>query len=426
VFGLSLHGSTGIPLVCSTLSGNTADTRGNRDHLAKLAKLLPPEDEVTVVGDCKLVDGQTVGQLLSAGFHFVSLLPDTYAQRAEVVQDAWAAEPDATLWPFLGSHPGRLKADPPTQYRGRSAEAPFSMLLRRPPGEGQEGPAEGVPSVETLRFLVVFSDNLAANFDGQPERRLVEESEAVASAVAAVNRKPASCEQDALRAARKALPKLRFHQTDLSARSEQRTLKRSTRGRPKTGAEVPTETVWLVSATVERDDASITRERQHASCFPLVTDHLDTPGWDDARMLAEYRHQGIVEGTTGFRSLKGPAAVSPMFLKTPTRMRALGLVMVLALMVRNYWQFQMRTAARAADEKIAHPFTKRPVSNLTAEMAMEHFGGMLTQRLRQENGDWRRVRQTVPTVGRQILGYLRVPEDVFWIPTTGKMRVLRV
>lgn len=393
MFGFSLHGSAGIPLVCSTLSGNTSDVRANRDHLARLVKLLPADDEVTIVGDCKLVDGQTLGQLLTAGFHFVSLLPDNYSLRGELVSDAWKAEPNATAWPLLGSHPGRKKADP----------------------------AEGVASVETMRFLIVHSDSLAALFDAQLDARLTKEQMQVAATVANANRKPASCEEDALRTARKALPKLRFHRAELTARAEQRPLKLPNRGRPRKGEERPMETVYLVSASVERDDDAILRARQHASCFPLMTDHLDRDGWEDARILAEYRHQGIVEGTTGFRWLKGPAAVAPMFLKTPTRMRALGLVMILALMVRNLWQFQMRRAAREAGEKIEHPFTKRPVANLTAEMAMEHFGGMLTLRLRLDGGDWRRVPRPVSAVGLQILGYLGVEPAVFWKPPAKQM-----
>jgi len=424
-FGLTLHGSAGIPLVCSTLDGNTSDARANRDHLARLAKLLPDEDEVTVVGDCKLFDGQTLGQLMSAGFHFVSLVPDSYAQRAELIAAAWEREPDASLWPLLGSHPGRLKSDPPTLYRGRSVEAPFPVLLHRNLADGEEGPPEGVPSLETLRFLVVHSDALAALFDAQLEGRLASERDSVATALARVNRKPASCEADATATARKALPKLRFHTAEVSVHPEVRELKRARRGRPRAGEEAPTETVWIAEAVVELDSEAVLRGRRHASCFPLATDHLDTPGWDDARILAEYRHQGIVEGVTGFRWLKGPAAVSPMFLKTPTRMRALGLVMILALTVRNYWQFTMRRAARAAGEKILHPFTRRPVTNLTAEMAMEHFGGMQVLRLRVD-GVWRRAKREVPETGRQILRYLGVPETVFWTPPTDKMRILLV
>jgi hypothetical protein len=43
----------------------------------------------------------------------------------------------------------------------------------------------------------------------------------------------------------------------------------------------------------------------------------------------------VVAGSL-LRWLKGPAAVAPVFLETPTRRRALGLVLVLALMVRNF------------------------------------------------------------------------------------------
>lgn len=426
VFGLSIHGSVGLPLICSMVDGNTSDSRANRDHLARLARLLPPEDEVTIVGDCKLVDGQTVGQLLSAGFHFVSLLPDAYSLRTDLIEAAWDAEPDASAWPLLGSHPGRRKADPPVLYRGRSFERPLPVLLQRPPEDGAAGPAEGIPSEEMMRFVVVYSDGLAALFDGQLDGRLTKEREAVAAAVEAANRKPTACEVDGVKAATKGIPKLRFHRCSVRANPVTRPVKRATRGRPRKGEEAPTETVWIVEATVEVDPDAIAAARRHASCFPLVTDHLDTPGWDDARILAEYRHQGVVEGVTGFRWLKGPAAVAPMFLKTPTRMRALGFVMMLALMVRNYWQYTMRAAAHAAAEKILHPFTKRPVANLTAEMAMEHFGGMQAVQLESSGGTRTRLRRTVSAVGLQILRYLGISETVYWTPPLEKSEICTI
>ena len=115
----------------------------------------------------------------------------------------------------------------------------------------------------------------------------------------------------------------------------------------------------------------------------------------------------------------------PIAIATWYRGIALGLVMVLALMVRNLWQFRMRSAARAAGEKIMHPFTKQPVSNLTAEMAMSHFGGMQTLRLRREDV-WVRLPQKVSTTARQILGYLGIPEAVFWTPPPPKMKILTI
>lgn len=426
VFGLSIHGSAGIPLVCTTLDGNTSDSRANRDHLARLAKLLPDEDEVTVVADCKLVDGTTLGQLLSAGFHFVTLFPDNYKLRSQLVVDAFDEEPDPAKWPILGSHPGRRKADPVTNYRGRSFERDFPMLLHKAPSTEHPGPNDAVESIETMRFVVIHSDALLAAFDGRLESRLNAEMDEITAAITRTNRKPASCEHDALASAQKALPKLHFHQIELSARPEERPAKRKGKGRRPKGEAPKTETVWIVAANVTLDAEAVSAERRHASCFPLMTSHLDTPGWDAARILAEYRHQGVIEGNTGFRWLKGPAAVAPMFLKTPTRMRALGLVMVLALMVRNYWQYRMRGAAKAEGKTIDHPFTRRAVNNLTAEMAMEHFGGILAYQIRRDDGNWVRTKVTIPEVAREVLAFLAVPETVFWTPPIRKLHPIRV
>jgi transposase len=423
VFGLTIHGSAGVPLVCSTLDGNTSDARANRDHLLKLTALLPDEDDVTVVADCKLVDGQTLGQLLCAGFHFVSLLPDSFNLRAELVNDAWTADPDVSTWPVLGTHPGRKKADPHTFYRGRSVERVLPMLLHKSPCTASPGPHPAVPSDEVMRFLLVHSGSLEAAFDAHLPKRLKEEKAAVEAATRRANRTPSLCKQEALAAGQKCMPKLRFHSLQLSVSSVERPVPRTGRGRPKRGEEIPVETVWLLSAELALDETAVQAKRQHASCFPLVTDHLHESGWTDERILAEYRHQGIVEGNTGFRWLKGPAAVAPMFLKTPTRMRALGLVMVLALMVRNYWQFAMRREAKNADEKIVHPFTKRPVTNLTAEMAMEHFGGMQAVLVQLPDQRWARRPRTLSDTAVQILRLLHVSPHVFHTPPRQKIEI---
>jgi len=86
-----------------------------------------------------------------------------------------------------------------------------------------------------------------------------------------------------------------------------------------------------------------------------------------------------VEGHTGFRWLKGPAAVAPVFLKSPQRIRAMGLVLILALVVRNYIQGKLRAELAAQQATLPHPFTKKADSKPTTEMTFEHFSGLLTQ-----------------------------------------------
>lgn len=95
-------------------------------------------------------------------------------------------------------------------------------------------------------------------------------------------------------------------------------------------------------------------------------------------------------------------------------------------MVRHYWQYTMRAEARAAAEMTLHPFTKRPVANLTTEMAMEHFGGMQAVQLESSDGIRTRLRRQVSSVGLQILRHLRIPETVYWTPPLERSEICTI
>jgi transposase len=311
-------------------SGNTSDHVANRDHLSRLAELLPDPDEVTVVADCKLVDGETLGRLTGAGFHFVSLVPKTFGVREALIDQAWEATPDVTDWPVLASKPGAKKADPELRYRGRSFTGRFTLQLPTDDGE----PA--VASHEPMRCLVVHSDALADRFDKSLEDKLEREAKALAKTHRGVLAKEFACAADAEAAMGPLVKRLRWHTATVSVEQKDIVEKRTRRGRPPKGAPPPpSRTVFVPAVTLERDEDAIAAARRRASCFVLVTD-WDADEWSDARVLEEYRHQSMVEGHTGFRWLKGPAAVAPVFLETPTRIRALGFVFMIALMVRAH------------------------------------------------------------------------------------------
>ena len=222
VYGLSVHGSVGIPLSMSVTNGNTADPVSNRDHLAKLACLLPETDEITIVADCKAVDSETLGQMARSGFHFVSLLPDTYALRAKLVGQAWEAKPDAQSWPLLSERAGDKKSDPPQRYRGSSLTAPIPMRL----GEGETT----CLSEEEMRFLVVHSDQLAARFDQALEGRLEREADGIRRRTRKHAEKEYACEADARQAAERLCRGLDLHVAEIEVHEEERIEKRPTRG----------------------------------------------------------------------------------------------------------------------------------------------------------------------------------------------------
>lgn len=405
IYGLTLHGAAGIPLVATVMDGNTSDTRVARDHLSKLLDLLPDEREVTFVGDCKVVDGRTLGRLLREGLHVVSLLPKSFGVRQEVVEAAFAEAHDPKTWPLLVETPGRLKGDPPRQYRGRSFTRPLRVQLEKADG------TDGTESFEEMRFLVISSDNLGEQFDQKLEKTFGKERGAVEKAVTRANRKGFACEADARAAAESIATKAPLHRAEFTIRSEEERVKRAKPGRPPKGEPPAFRTVYRIDVELQPDEERVTSARHRASCFVLVTDWLEEE-WDDARVLSEYRHQHIIEGHTGFRWLKGPAAVAPVFLKSPSRIRAMGLVLILALMVRNYIQAKMRAELAERGETLPHPFTKKPEARLTTEMAFEHFGGLLTQVVTL--GDHRRrmpIQLTDPA--RKLLSLFGMSEAIF-------------
>jgi len=413
VYGLTLHGAAAAPLVVTVEPGNTADSTVARDHLARLADVLPDEREVTLVGDCKLVDKHTVGRILRAGMHFVSLLPDSFRLRRELIERAWTQVPALADWPVLATKPGRRKADAPTAYRGQSFEAPFRAILEDADGVGED-------SMEDLRFLVVASDTLAAKFDRGLDKKLEREAVAVAKKVSAANKKSFACEADARSAAESAAAKVALHRATVQLIPEERREKRAHVGRPRKDETHEYTTVWTFDLVLEPDQHAIDEARKRASCFVLVTDWM-ADEWDDARVLGEYRHQHMIEGHTGFRWLKGPAAVAPVFLKTPERIRAMGLVLILALMVRNYIQATLRTELEARGETLPHPFTKKEETSLTPEMAFEHFAGVMGQVV--SLGPARRrmpVQLRAPAL--RILALFRMDSRIFDPPRGGRWK----
>jgi transposase len=406
VFGLSLHGSSGIPLVSTMFSGNTADPVANRFHIEALAEILPEEDEVTLVGDCKLVDARTVGQLLAQGFHFVSLVPQTYGVRERLIEEIRSM---GSPMPELARTPGRTKAQAPTVYRGLSFERDFTA------GAGEAG--ANLKREVRLRFLVVESEPQGAQEEALLQRRLARERSRFDEQLAAAAKRPYACAADASAALEKVARKLELYTHDVHVESTVVTGTRPRRGRPAKGSPPPIDVVFRLveeGPLRVREDAVETL-RFHARHFVLITDHLDRETWPDARVLSEYRHQHVVEGTTGFRWLKDIARVAPVFLHTPRRIAALGVVMMLALMVRNYIQFELRNRLVATDSTIPSRL-RQPTNKPTAETAMIPFAGLVVVHATLNGVPLGRQVPPLPAAARTILEMLRLDEDIFKFP----------
>jgi transposase len=93
-------------------------------------------------------------------------------------------------------------------------------------------------------------------------------------------------------------------------------------------------------AEVRPDAEAIRQSKQRKGCFVLGT-NIEADDLRDEEVIAAYKAQSQVEG--GFRFLKDPLFfVSSLFVKKPTRIQGLLMVMTLALLVYSVAQRRLR------------------------------------------------------------------------------------
>ena len=110
-------------------------------------------------------------------------------------------------------------------------------------------------------------------------------------------------------------------------------------GRPS--AKTPIKAIaWQMRAHVCPNAEAIWRHKQLKGCFVLGT-NIETDALSDVEVMAAYKAQSQVEG--GFRFLKDPLFfVSSLFVKRPSRIQGLLMVMTLALLVYAVAQRRLR------------------------------------------------------------------------------------
>jgi transposase len=382
------------------LDGNASDAFANRVQLDKLAQLLPAAHEVTLVGDCKLVDKKTLGWAKRSGFEYVSLLPRTFALRSELIDEARRTAPKME---WLGERAKRLIGEAPRPYHGCAFERTI-RVRNETSGEEEDVMHE---------VIVVHSSSLEAEFDRSLEDRLAKEKSKIEKAARALGRRTFACSADAEAAARLLAEDASFSAIRTTAALVSKPVKRPKRGRPPNGeAPIFTEHWEAVLEGVERDEERIAIARVHASHFTLLSSRVGAKAWGAKRVFEAYRAQQTIEGHTGFRWLKGAANVAPLFLKLPHRIAALGLVFLLALMVRNYIEGTVRTALRQR-EKTLPDMNDKPTMKPTTEAIFRLF--RFAQVIRVFVGETLVARQVhhLPAQLDDILTYLDLPADLF-------------
>jgi transposase len=364
--------SDGLPLRMGLRDGNTSDSTETPIAIEECVAL--GLDGVRgIVADSKAYCKRTLGLCLEQRVGLITLVPRTCAVRQEV--EAWGQQHGAL--PLLLEKPGRTRQEPPRCWHGQS-------VVRRVPVEY----ADGRLDVAEIRFLVVHSSQLAQQAVTAYAAAQAKEAERVAEHIRRVEARWFACAADAEAAIsdyegrgqgrRGRTPRLwRYHALHYRVEAVSSPKKRTRRGRPpKTEApEVSVRYRLVVSpeAVVPPEDAQ---------GWTVLATTMRSEVCTDVEILQAYQEQHITV-EPGFRWIKNPAAISPVWLEKPERIAALAMLTVVGLLVYAVIQRQVRLYLRDHHQRV--PGNKGPTATPTAAVVFALFASVMLVQLVVEN-----------------------------------------
>jgi transposase len=331
LLSLGVSGDGGIPLRVGLRDGNRSDSVETPVAIEECLAL-GLEGVRGIVADSKAYSRRTLGLCLEHGIGLVTLVPRTCAVRQEL--EAWGRQHPAL--PLLVEKPGRTKDEEPRRWHGHS-------VLRRVEVEYSEGRV----AQEEVRFVVVHSSQLAQQHAQTYAGAQEKEAEAVADHVRQVQAQWFACRPDAEaaiaeyegrgsgRRGRRPRP-WRYHTLRYGIVAASRRTRRTRRGRPAKTDPPPIESGYRLVVEV---DALTNAEEDNG--WTVLATTVCAERCTDVEILQAYQEQNTTV-EPGFRWIKNPAAIAPVWLEKPERIAALAMLTVLGLLVYSVIQRQVR------------------------------------------------------------------------------------
>jgi len=343
VMSMICANQSSLPIWMEALSGNTSDTRSFRDTLAVyLAQFGEAEETPLLVADAALYNEATL-QSIPEDARWLSRVPATlkavkhlYADIDEVAM--WVVDED-TRYAEVGSY-----------YAGIAQR--WLLVLHEPNRQRQH---------ETLN------------------KRVEKEHEQAQKALQRLMNRDFGCEDAICKAVDTLKKKWRYHDVRLTIRTETRYRQP---GRPTEGS--PSDIVWCFKAELIQDETLIEAARAPHGKYVVATNDLDETRLSAPEMLTTYKSQSTsVE--RGFRFLKDPLFFADsLFLKKPSRIMALLMVMGLSLLVYALAEHQLRHQLAERGETLPDQ-TGKPTQHPTARRVYQMMEGV--DMLTIEQGD---------------------------------------
>ncbi len=318
----------GVPIFSRVLDGNASDKTLNNEMLQRIGKLMKAHGlgpgAFIYVADSAMVTQDNLSLL--GNNRFISRLPATFkvcgqAIQEAVDQDAWS---EAQVIQEIAPSPKR----PPAQYKTFETTVEIDSMV--------------------YRAVVIHSSAHDKRRQKKVERQLESSRKTIEKKIRKLQTE-FYCEADA----RCVVDETCKSKGELHIiRGEIHALEVRRRGRPPKNQPAPTMTRYHVTWTIEENKTAIDLLVNQAGCFVLIT---NVPGsgqdsLDGLGVLRVYKGQYGVEADFAF--LKDPLVVNDLFLKTPARIDALGMVLVLALLVARLMEVHMRRYLDIHDQTV--------------------------------------------------------------------------
>jgi transposase len=220
------------------------------------------------------------------------------------------------------------------------------------------------------RWLLVLHEPSRQRQDATLQKRIDKERQTAQKALQRLMNKDYGCEDAVCKAVDALKKKWHYHDAKLTIRTETRYRQP---GRPT--EHTPSDTVWCFDAELVEDDTRIEAVRRTHGKYVIATNDLDDTHLSAQQMLTIYKSQSSsVE--RGFRFLKDPLFFADsLFLKKPSRIMALLMVMGLSLLVYALAENQIRQELAERDETLPDQ-TGKPTQRPTARRVFQMMEGV--------------------------------------------------
>lgn len=344
VLNLATTGSAGFPIWFEAHSGNASDKKillpvGKK--LNQLCKKLKDAPEFLVVGDSAMYEAciKEGGATL-----WLTRVPETHGIAKDMVQ-----EPDASfVWTELGNG-----------YKASYAPVSYKNIKQR--------------------WAVVFSRYAYDKEIVTLDKKIKADLEKTQQDLWHLGNEVFACEEDANRHLKKFRKKLKLHNVTCTIEA---VTQHASRGRPKEGA-TPKTTGYKITGQVVENKTKTDQLRRSKGRFILATNQLDKGALPDANILTEYKEQSKTE--SGFKFIKDNTfEVGSVFLKKPSRIEALMMIMTLCLMVYAFVQYHIRLRLKEEKETLSNQLNK-PTDKPTATWVFRIMRAISIVRVRVES-----------------------------------------